>query len=132
MAEVIAKKVFGEKGIETEIISRGLSVPFKSKASANSQICVSEMGLSLEGFYSNPLTYEDIEWADVLITMTSSHKNMLEDICREKNKELYTLAEAAGELTDVSDPFGADISVYRSCALQIKSYIEKIGEKMTL
>ena len=132
MAEVIAKSVFEHKGIDAKIISRGLSVPFKSKASANSEICVSEMGLSLEGFMSEPLTYEDIEWADVLITMTSSHKNMLADICREKNKELYTLAEAACETADVSDPFGCDISVYRNCAMQIKSYIEKIGERIAL
>ncbi len=130
MAEAIAKKVFEGKNIEAKIISRGLSGAFPSPASSNSRIVVDEMGLSLDGFISHPLTYEDIEWADIVITMTKAHKTAVAGACLEKDTDVYTLAEAAGEDADVSDPFGGDVEIYRRCAYQIKEYIEKIADRL--
>ncbi len=130
MAEAVAKSIFAYKGIEADVISRGLSVALPSDASENSRKAMEEMGLSLEGFTSRPLTYEDVEWADVIITMTKAHKTAVAGVCLEMGKELYTMAEAAGEKDDVSDPFGGNIEIYRNCAKQIKAYIEKIAEKL--
>jgi len=130
MAEVIARDVFEKKNVEAGIISRGISVFSDTEASVNSKKAVEELGLSLDGFRSHQLTYEDIDWADIVITMTGSHKNVVAGACIEKGKELYTIAEAAREENDVSDPFGGDIDVYRACAKQIKAYIEKIADRL--
>ena len=130
LAEVIAKKVFKEKGVDAEIISRGLSVNYLTSASVNSKKVACEMGLDLDDFLSHPLTYEDIEWADAVITMTKAHKAAVEDVCYENGTDIFTLAEAAGENEDVSDPFGGDIEAYRRCAGQIKKYVEKIADRL--
>lgn len=130
LAEVIAKAIFAEKGVDAQVISRGLAAETHSPASYNSRKCAEEMGLSLEDFTSNQITYEDIEWADIIITMTKMHKEYLQGICDEKGVEIYTLAEAAGEYIDVSDPFGGDIDAYRACAEQIYDYVNKIALKL--
>ncbi|MBQ2753501.1 MAG: low molecular weight protein arginine phosphatase [Firmicutes bacterium] len=130
LAEVIAVKVFEEKGIEADIISRGLSVAYPTSASVNSKKTAYEMGLSLDDFISHQLTYDDIEWADVVITMTSAHRAAVENVCYEKGTDILTLAEAAGENADVSDPFGGDLETYRKCACQIKEYIEKMADRL--
>ncbi len=130
LAEVIARKVFEEKGIKADIMSRGLSVAYPSSASVNSRKIACEMGLSLDDFISRPLTYEDIEWADVVITMTNAHKAAVENVCHENDTDIFTLAEAAVENADISDPFGGDIETYRRCACQIKEYIEKMADRL--
>lgn len=129
MAEVIARGIFAKKGIKADFISRGLSV-FPSGASENAKIAVSKMGLSLDGFESKQISIDDIKWADIILTMTDSHKAYLKEACVSLGKELYSLAEAACEYDEVSDPYGRPIEVYEACAEQIKKYIEIIAEKL--
>ena len=130
MAEAIAKDIFEKNNIDSNVISRGLSVYAPSPASENARLAMEKMGLSLDGFVSTPLSLEDIEEADAIITMTKAHKEALEDICRRYGKELYTLGELAGTDEDVTDPFGGSEEHYEACADQLKEYIEKLAEKL--
>lgn len=130
MAETIAKDIFEKNNIDANVISRGLSVYMPSPASENAVKAMEKMGLSLDGFVSSPLTVEDIEDADAIITMTKDHKEALRDICARYDKELYTLGELAGTDKDITDPFGGDEQRYDECAAQLKEYIIKIAEKL--
>ncbi len=130
MAEAIAKDVFAKKGVDAEVISRGIAVGGSESASENSKITMEEMGLSLDGFIPRQIDINDILWTDLVITMTESHKAYLAPVCNELNKELYTLSEAAGEKGEIGDPYGGRIEDYRECAEYIKKYIDIIAEKL--
>ncbi|GAF12790.1 low molecular weight protein tyrosine phosphatase [Bacillus sp. JCM 19046] len=73
---------------------------------------------------SQPVSAELMEWADVVLTMSSSHKQLLNE--RYPRKSIQTLKEAVGdEASDIADPFGGSIEQYLATANEIKSAIER-------
>lgn len=73
---------------------------------------------------SQPVNGELMNWADLILTMSTSHKNLLTD--RYPHHEIKTLKEAAGDETyDIADPFGGSNEQYRYVADEIKSAIER-------
>jgi methyl coenzyme M reductase alpha subunit len=46
---------------------------------------------------------------------------VVKDVC--PTARAYTLSEYAGYSADISDPFGGDLAVYRTCAAQIKKLL---------
>ncbi len=90
-------------------------------AELNAQISAMEKGADIKSHCSRQLTLEMIENSDITVVMTKTQKNSLPE-----GFNIKTLAELAGLDGDVDDPYGGDIDVYRCCAEQIKTMIEKI------
>ncbi len=121
MAEVIYNNIKGEKSA----ISRGISVFSGSGASLNSKKAVLKYGLNIENHISKQITYDDIESAHLVITMTMAHKYILQNAFPQFSEKIITLSEFAGETDDVTDPFGGNESVYEETAQMIYDYIVK-------
>ncbi len=93
-----------------------------SKVSENSKQVMAEIGIDISSHISHPLTKELCDWADKIICMSHSHKQMLESIGIE--------AEILGN--GISDPFGCPIEIYRQCRDQITAEIDMLSESFQI
>lgn len=127
MAEVIANDYFNKMNLGIKAVSRGVSVYCPSSASINSILAVEKYGLDLSRHLSKPISAKDIEEADLILTMTNSHKKVLLGACNDVGTDIFTLNEFVnGTENDIVDPFGRELDVYQSCAEEIKHCIEEI------
>lgn len=78
------------------------------------------------------VTVQDIEWADLILTMTTSHKQMLLSNFPEAGSKTYTLKEYVTPYSsqDVSDPFGGDINTYKETYEELKRLIDELVKKL--
>ena len=129
MAQVMARDIFHRAGIEAQIDSAGISAS-EGIASANAQIIMEEMGLDLKEHKS--VNIKDLEPRDydLILTMTRWHKNEAALLGNIPPDRLFTLNEYAGTKEEIHDPYGGDLSVYRLCAVQIKTLLEIAAKKI--
>jgi low molecular weight phosphotyrosine protein phosphatase len=66
-----------------------------------------------------------VKAADYVLAMTEDHKKILLRQFPFDSKKIMTLAEFAGEVGDVEDPFGQSQDIYTKTAEQIVQYIRK-------
>ena len=102
----------------TEVISRGLSAD-GSPVSKNSVLAMNEIGIDISGHISKQLSFKDIDENSLFLCMSSSHSDILEGIGIDKMK-IFVLG--------ISDPYGADIEVYKACRNEIISAIDEFIE----
>ena len=124
MAQVMAAQLFGES---LQVTSAGLMAAPNSAASAHAITAMSERQLDLTGHSSQMVTEVLLKSADLILTMTESHKSALIQTAPDK---VYTLGEYAGYNISVGDPFGGSLDVYRTCAEEIYRLLLKIHDKV--
>lgn len=77
------------------------------------------------------LQKDDVEWADLILTMTEQHKDYLNERYPAAAGKVYTLKEYAGEQDlDVADPFGGSVSLYKQTFSELQHLIDRIVEKI--
>lgn len=103
--------------------SRGLMAE-GGNASVNAIKAVKKLGIDISKHASRQLTIEDIDEADLVLTMTEGHKRAILNAVPDTDK-VFTIGEYAGK-SDVSDPYGSTEEVYEACAKQLWEYIEII------
>ncbi|SOB90012.1 protein-tyrosine phosphatase [Ureibacillus xyleni] len=76
---------------------------------------------------------QDIEWADLILTMTLAHKNMILQSFPNAQNKTFTLKEYVAPYSskDVSDPFGGDINTYRQTYEELSRLIDDLHLKIT-
>ena len=76
---------------------------------------------------STQINAQDIEWADLVLTMTSAHKEMIKRTFIEAKSKTYTLKEYVTPYSsqDVFDPFGGDLHMYKQTFQELKRLIEQ-------
>lgn len=130
MAEGIAKKMLADKNIE--IVSRGMSVFAQSEASYNACEAVKKYGVDISEHKSVQISFDDVESADLIITMTNSHKMMLLIAFPKFKEKIFTLYEFCekNDMKDISDPYGGDLEIYEKCCDEIYHLVKKISDKV--
>lgn len=99
--------------------------------SANAQAVLDQQQISFT-HSSKPLDIEDLQWAELVLTMTHSHKMTLLQAYPEAATKLYTLTEfAESSSKDISDPYGGPLALYEKTFQELKFLIDKIVIKMT-
>lgn len=70
----------------------------------------------------------DLEWANLVLTMTEAHKKMLVQAFPQYESKFYTLKEYTTPYTsrDISDPFGGDYQQYKQTYNELKQHIERL------
>jgi protein-tyrosine phosphatase len=130
MAEVICRKLFAEKlkctvdelsdrGIL--VMSAGTSAMMGSRATPEAVEVLRNWGLNLTEHESQPVTSQLVRHADVIWTMTRSHRQALVSQWPEAAARASVLSRSGG---DISDPIGGTQDLYFRCAEQIKSELE--------
>lgn len=76
---------------------------------------------------SKQINAQDIEWADLVLTMTSAHKEMVQRTFAVAKDKTYTLKEYVTPYSsqDVFDPFGGDLYTYKQTFQELKRLIEQ-------
>lgn len=129
MAEAILKN----KQIDgIEVKSAGIYAASGSEASANAKQVLENNKIS-HNHRSSPLTRTDVEWADLIVTMTAAHKWAIEQQYPRAIEKMFTLKEFAGEEVDqdIVDPFGGNLAIYEETYQQLEKFIDKLIGKIT-
>jgi protein-tyrosine phosphatase len=102
------------------VASAGIAAWGGGKASTGAIEAMREAGGDLSGHASQPVTENLIRQADVIWTMTASHRAAL----------LAQFPEAGGRVAllspdriDVIDPIGGTLETYRKCAADIRKHL---------
>ena len=120
MAEVIAKDLLkGKPGVA--VSSAGVFAADGAPASVEAVEAMQEAGLDLSGHRSRYMTPELVREADVILTMTESHRQAVLAAAPEAAEKTFRLDPE----TDVSDPIGGPISEYRQTAAMIRRALQQ-------
>jgi len=130
MAEAICRKLLADKlgckpdeledrGVIVE--SAGISAMMGGRPSPEALDVMTQMGLDLSAHESQPLTPQLVRRADLIWTMTRSHRQAILSQWPEVASRAALLT-AAG--SDVADPIGGPAEYYRRCAEQIESELK--------
>ncbi|MFM9068390.1 MAG: Sua5/YciO/YrdC/YwlC family protein [Planctomycetota bacterium] len=103
------------------VMSAGVAASAGSQASLEAQEVVSGYGVELQHHESQPVTDRLVRFADLILTMTRGHRQVLLGQWPEVASRVRLLHRGNG---DVSDPIGGSVEVYRRCAEQIDAQLE--------
>ncbi|MCL2855915.1 MAG: low molecular weight protein arginine phosphatase [Defluviitaleaceae bacterium] len=130
MAQALAEDLFVKGNMDFSAESCGVFAVCGQPASANAVMVAEESGLKLYNHKARLLRRDMVADALVVITMTMAHKARVISLFPDFANKVFTLMEIYGDGGDVADPFGGSVDVYKHCAEQIKSYLEKIDWEM--
>jgi protein-tyrosine phosphatase len=131
MAEAIARSLIAEKlqctpeQLEDRgvlVMSAGIAAMPGSRPSPEAVEVMHKAGLSLDAHESQPLTESLARQADLIFTMTRSHRQAIVSQWPDTDDRLHLLCLGGG---DVSDPIGGPLEVYERCAAQIREELEQ-------
>ena len=112
-----------------EVKSAGVYASVGSDASSHTKSALSEKGISIS-HKSQQLTEKLLNWSDVILTMTSSHRQLILQYHPEIQGKVYTLYEfAEGINKDISDPYGGSLEVYEQTLTEMEKLIETLLKK---
>ncbi|WP_164100472.1 Sua5/YciO/YrdC/YwlC family protein [Candidatus Laterigemmans baculatus] len=130
MAEVLLRERFRKlTGREDAVgvVSAGLNAFAGDPAATPAVEVMGRRGLDLTGHASQPMSEQLLQLADVILTMTRGHREMLLARYPEAADRVYTLRIDGG---DISDPVGCPTEVYEACADQIDAELERWMERL--
>lgn len=127
MAEGILRDLAEKNNLEIEVKSAGIRVYTGDKAARNSVEALQEIGIDISNHNSTQITEELIKEADLILTMSKSHKDFLISRFKSAEGKVFTLlGYANGVDQDIIDPFGQNLSVYKETRDEIYKAIEKL------
>lgn len=132
MAEALARKLLVERrgNSDIEFYSAGVAAFPDDRASREAVEAMAGMGINLRGHRASSLTLEKVLGADLVLTMTRSHREHINNMYPGHSQKVFTLAEYAGSGADVPDPFGQSLDTYSQCALRLKELIARVLDKL--
>ncbi len=125
MAELLLRDKIKKAKIKWwDVSSCGIQAEVGGTISVNSKTALNEAGISVDKFSPRQLTQKIIAASNIVVCMTGSQKQLLEDC-----GNVVCVKDICGY--DVPDPYGLDIEAYRTtrdalsvaCDLIIKNYI---------
>jgi protein arginine phosphatase len=128
MAEAILKN----KDMDAvEVRSAGIYAANGSEASAHAKKVLENNGI-VHNHRSSLLTRTEVEWADLILTMTSSHKMAILQQHPHVGQKVFTLKEYSGEgfNSDVVDPYGGSLAMYEATFRELNGLIDKAIGKL--
>lgn len=132
MAEYIMKKKIYEKKLSDKflICSAGIDA-YGGESPTYEAITVmkNEYGIDLSNHRATAIRESDIENMDLILCMTSSHKNTLNLIYPNLKEKIFLIKEYVGLEGNVADPYGGTINTYSNCARELNDYIDLIFKK---
>lgn len=130
MAEGLARQILAERRgiapdeLETagiKVVSAGTFAMPGSPASPEAVEALAGQGVDIADHRSTPLTPGLIHEADVIYTMTESHRRAVIDMAPNADGKTFRLDDKA----DISDPIGLDATAYQRTAEMIRRRLEQ-------
>jgi len=111
------------------VASAGIAAMMGGHASTEAVRAVGEMGLDLRDHETQPLTEMLIRHADLILTMTHSHR---EAIVTQWPGAAERTLQLSRDGLDISDPIGGPLERYKQCAGQIRAELEARLDQLDL
>ncbi|MEK4228341.1 low molecular weight protein arginine phosphatase [Solibacillus sp. FSL H8-0538] len=129
----MAAAILKNKNIpDSEVRSAGIYALEGGEMSENSRAVLLQENIPYDHL-SRQVNAADIEWADLILTMTLAHKEMIIRAYPEAKPRTYTLKEYTAPYSsqDVFDPFGGDLNTYKQTYQELKRLIDELETKIT-
>lgn len=129
----MAEAILVSKNIPNlEVRSAGIYARAGSAMSQNAQQVLDQNNVQHQ-HQASLFNEQDAQWADLILTMTWSHKVMLLQLVDNIAHKTFTLNEYVGnDIRDVQDPYGGDVSVYEQTFKQLNEAIDKLEKKLRM
>ncbi|MDI3547309.1 MAG: ribose 5-phosphate isomerase [Halanaerobiales bacterium] len=131
MAEHLFRRIIDEdsdlKG-KWEISSAGIAALPGQGPSKYAIKVLKDEGIDINEHLSRQLDEKLVKEADLILTMTGAHKEMVLQIDPEARDKVFTLKEFAGIKNDldIADPFGQSEEVYQEVRDEIKAHLKEV------
>lgn len=127
MAEAILKH---KKLPNVNVKSAGVYALEGGEMSENARTVLGEQGIEHQ-HVSAQVNEDDLEWADLVLTMTRAHKELILRSYPQYADNIFTLKEYVTPYTsmDVSDPFGGDVQMYRQTFEELLKLVELFEQR---
>lgn len=128
----MAEAILRSRGIDNVVVrSAGIYAQDGQQISSHAITLIEEADMP-HTRWSRAISSEDLEWADVVLTMTEAHKMSLLFRYPTMEQKTFTLKNfvnfGAGE--DVYDPFGGNLETYRQTFDELSRIIDVLEQKL--
>lgn len=136
MAHGLMEKKIKDNNIKNvEIYSAGIFAENGDNATYNAIEAAKEYGVDLRKHTATNIRKSKIEEMDLILCATMSHKYSILQMYPNLKDKTYTMKEYVNsdpnsKDTDIKDPWGYDIEIYRFCASEIDKCLDKLIEKI--
>ena len=131
MAQALFKEMANKAGINVSVKSAGIFALDGEKASKGAIEALKLEGVDISSHRAKIIYRDLLEEADLILTMSISHKETLLSKYSSIQGKIYTLKEYAyGIEGDVLDPFGGNKHVYRNTKEEIEKALKEIIRKL--
>jgi protein-tyrosine-phosphatase len=132
LAEALMRRLLSERGIDgITVSSAGTGAWAGAPASEGSYLVALEDGVDLSAHRAQALTPELAASADLMLTMSRSHRQRLSDL--GYGDRAFLLGEYAGRsgaAAEVEDPYGGSLSDYRNTYTQLKALLGPVVQRL--
>ncbi len=131
LAEALARKIAQRRGLEAvSVSSAGTNAWDNIPATDEALLVGMERQLDLTGHRARMLTPAIVSEADLIFVMTPSHLDQVRQLGgRGKAHVLDEYASGTGN-PGITDPYGGDLTAYRSTADVLEREIEKVFDRL--
>lgn len=130
MAEVMLQAMLDEHDLPIRVESAGTHAEEGAHAAQSAQDVMEEEGLDLRGHRARPVRDDLVAAADLVLTMTRAHRDMVVGAYPEAADKTFTLKGFVGEDGDVADPVGFGLETYRATAGQLDRTLRAVVAKL--
>jgi protein-tyrosine-phosphatase len=133
MAHWLMKKKLQEKNINNiDVYSSGIYAENGDTSTDEAIEVMEEYGVDLKQHRATLTTNSNIKEMDLILCMTTSHKQNLIQMYPNLTNKIYTLKEYVGmDEINIQDPWGYGIATYRYCAAEIDTCLNKLIDKLS-
>ncbi|MDB5085217.1 MAG: ywlE [Bacilli bacterium] len=133
MAELLLKKrLLQESDLShVQVQSAGIAAIAGAPASKGAARALKNRTENADAHQSQPFTLQLSNWAHLILTMTTSHKEYLMDSFPSLCDKTFTLKEYIGDsVVDIADPYGGSDELFDACAAEIETALEELVKKL--
>ena len=120
-------KLCEENDLNVNIESAGIFAQEGSPATPEAVEALKKYDIDISSHRAQPITQELIDKSDLILTMTEAHKMLLQGLAKDKT---CTVCELADIDSEISDPFGSDLSEYEKTADNLYIALSQIADKL--
>ncbi len=125
MAQALFAKKVAQGNLPVEVESRGTNVYSDEVINPKAIEALSSMGIKGFEHKAQSLTKEDLDNADIILTMTQQQKFSIIKIYPNYKYKVFTLPEyAVDSKDDISDPYGKSQIFYNFCVTEIGKLVD--------
>lgn len=129
MAQALFAKKVAEGNLPIEVESRGTSVYNDEVINPKAIEALATMGINDFEHIARGLSKEDLETADIILTMTQQQKFSIVKIFPNYKYKVFTLSEYTIDSNDdISDPYGKSQIFYNFCVAEIDKLVDSLYE----